>query len=67
MVGDRGGSKKAVFHPSVGGREGEFACGKFVSMTIQFVAVALIVYFAVRFLKVDRDAVKEMSKESAKG
>lgn len=66
-VGDRGGLEEAKFTVVVAGRTADFAWGKFASVSIQFVAVATIVFFAVRFLKVDADAVKEMSKESAKG
>jgi large conductance mechanosensitive channel protein len=67
IVGDRGGLEAAKFTLTIGSRTGEFAWGKFVSVSIQFCAVALIVYLAVRLLKVNRDEVKEMSKESAKG
>jgi large conductance mechanosensitive channel protein len=67
LVGDRGGLEEAKFTLKIGERVGEFAWGKFVSVSIQFVAVAIVVYFAIRFLKVSRDDVKEMSKESAKG
>lgn len=67
IVGDRGGLEEAKFTLTIGARSGEFAWGKFVSVSIQFVAVCLLVYGAVRLLKVNRDDVKEMSKESAKG
>jgi large conductance mechanosensitive channel protein len=67
LVGDRTGLEDAKYTLTIAGRSGEFAWGKFVSVSIQFVAVAAVVYLAVRFLKVNRDEVKEMSKESAKG
>jgi large conductance mechanosensitive channel protein len=67
LVGDRGGLEEAKYTLVIGNRSGEFMWGKFVSTSIQFIAVAMVVYLAVRLLKVDRDAVKEMSKESAKG
>jgi large-conductance mechanosensitive channel len=67
LVGDRGGLEAATWTVTVGGRTGAFAWGKFASVSIQFVAVAVVVYLAVRFLRVSRDDVKEMSKESAKG
>jgi large conductance mechanosensitive channel protein len=67
VVGDRAGLEGAKYTLNVGSRSAEFAYGKFLSVSIQFVAVAAVVYLAVRLLKVDRDAVKEMSKESAKG
>jgi large-conductance mechanosensitive channel len=67
IVGDRGGLEAAKYSLTIGSRTGEFAWGKFVSVSIQFCAVALVVYFAVRLLKVNRDEVREMSKESAKG
>ncbi|MFO0680379.1 MAG: MscL family protein [Polyangiaceae bacterium] len=67
IVGDRGGLEAAKFTLTLGDRTGEFAWGKFASVCIQFAAVALVVFFAVRLLKVNADDVKEMSKESAKG
>jgi large conductance mechanosensitive channel len=66
-IGDKGGLDDAKYTLVVGSRTAEFAWGKFVSVSIQFVAVAAFVYFAVRAFKVDQEAVKEMSKESAKG
>jgi large-conductance mechanosensitive channel len=67
LVGNREGLEKASYTLVIGNRSGEFMWGKFLSTTIQFIAVAAFVYLAVRLLKVDRDTVKEMSKESAKG
>jgi large-conductance mechanosensitive channel len=67
IVGDRGGLDDAKYTLVVGSRSADFAWGKFVSVSIQFLAIAALVYLAVRFLRVNQDAVKEMSKESAKG
>jgi large conductance mechanosensitive channel protein len=67
MVGDRGGLEEAKFSLTIGARTGEFEWGKFASVSIKFVAVALVVFAAVKFLRVSKDDVKEMSKESAKG
>ncbi len=66
IVGDKGGLEAATFVVHIGDRVGEFAWGKFVSVLIQFLAVSLVVYGAVRFLKVSSSEVKEMSKERAK-
>ncbi len=66
IVGDRTGLEEAKYTLTIGNRSGDFAWGKFVSVSIQFLAVCLVVYVAVRFLKVNRDNVKEMSKERAK-
>jgi large conductance mechanosensitive channel protein len=67
IVGDRTGLEEAKFVLHIGPRSADFAWGKFVSVGIQFAAVAMVVYFSIKFLKVSRDDVKEMSKESAKG
>jgi large conductance mechanosensitive channel protein len=67
LVGDRGGLEEAKYTLTIAGRSGDFAWGKFVSVSIQFTAVAAVVYLAVKLLKVSKDDVKEMSKESAKG
>ncbi len=67
LLGDRKSLEDARYTLVVGERSGEFLWGKFMSVSIQFVAVAAVVFWAVRLLKVDRDAVREMSKEAAKG
>jgi large conductance mechanosensitive channel len=67
IVGDRGGLEEAKYTLTIGARSADFAWGKFASVAIQFTAVSLVVYLAIKFLKVSRDDVKEMSKESAKG
>lgn len=67
VLGNREGLDDAKYTLVVGDRSGEFAWGKFVSVSIQFLAVAAVVFWAVRLLRVDKDAVNEMSKEVAKG
>lgn len=67
IVGNREGLEAASFTLNIGDRSGIFEYGKFLSVGIQFLAVAAVIYLVVKALNVDKEAVKEMSKESAKG
>lgn len=67
IVGNREGLEAASFTINIGDRSGLFEYGKFLSVGIQFIAVAAVIYVVVKALNVDEAAVQEMSKESAKG
>lgn len=54
IVGSQEGLKAASFTVEIGGRSAEFTWGAFVSSLITLIAVALVVYFVVKGLKLDK-------------
>ncbi len=54
IVGSQEGLKAASFTVEVGGRSAEFTWGAFVSSLITLIAVALVIYFVVKGLKLDK-------------
>lgn len=54
IVGSQEGLQAASFTVEIAGRKGEFLYGAFISSLITLVAVALIVYGLVHFLKLDK-------------
>lgn len=54
LVGSQAGLKAAEFTVKIGDREGTFTWGAFVSSLITLVAVAFVVYFIVKGLKLDK-------------
>lgn len=54
IVGSQEGLQAASFTVEVAGRKGEFMYGAFISSLITLIAVALIVYAIIHFLKLDR-------------
>lgn len=54
IVGSQEGLQAASFTLEVAGRKGEFMWGAFVSSLITLIAVALVVYAIVHFLKLDK-------------
>ncbi len=60
IVGSQAGLEAAVWHLNLWGRTADFRWGAFVSSAITLVAVAFVVYFIVKGLKLDRlDKKKE--------
>ena len=54
LVGSQEGLKAASFTVEVGGRSAEFAWGAFVSSLITLLAVAFVIYFIVKGMKLDK-------------
>jgi len=54
IIGSQEGLQAASFTLEVAGRKGEFMWGAFVSSLITLIAVALVVYAIVHFLKLDK-------------
>lgn len=54
IVGSQEGLQAASFTVEIAGRKGEFLYGAFISSLITLVAVALVVYAIIHFLKLDR-------------
>lgn len=54
IVGSQEGLQKASFTITIGGRQGEFLWGAFVSSLISLLATALVVYLVVHWMKLDR-------------
>lgn len=54
IVGSQEGLQAASFTVDIAGRKGEFMWGAFVSSLITLLAVALVVYAIVHFLKLDK-------------
>lgn len=50
----QGGLAEKVFHLSLNGKVAAFGWGAFVAQLISFITVALIIYFGVKALKLDR-------------
>lgn len=54
MIGSQEGLKAAEFTVKIGERVGTFSWGAFVSSLITLIAVAFVVYFIVKGLKLDK-------------
>lgn len=54
IVGSQEGLQAASFTVEIADRKGEFMYGAFISSLITLVAVALVVYLLVHFLRLDR-------------
>ena len=54
MVGSQEGLDKAVWQLKIGDRVGDFAWGAFVSSLITLLATALVVYWIIHLMKLDR-------------
>ena len=54
IIGSQEGLQAASFTVDIAGRKGEFMWGAFVSSLITLLAVALVVYAIVHFLKLDK-------------
>lgn len=54
LIGSQAGLQAATFSVNVAGREADFAWGAFVSSLITLLAVALVVYAIIHFLKLDK-------------
>ncbi len=54
IVGSQAGLKAASFNVDIFGRKADFTWGAFVSSLITLLAVALVVYGIVHFLKLDK-------------
>lgn len=54
VVGSQEGLQAASFTVEVADRKGEFMYGAFISSLITLIAVALVVYVIIHFLKLDR-------------
>ena len=54
LVGSQEGLQAASFTLKIGGRQGDFMWGAFVSSLISLVATALVVYLVVHWMKLDR-------------
>ncbi len=54
IIGSQEGLKKASFSVDVFGRTADFQWGAFVSSLITLIAVALVIYFIVKIMKLDR-------------
>lgn len=54
MIGSQEGLNKAVWQLKVGDRVGDFAWGAFVSSLITLLATALVVYWIIHLMKLDR-------------
>lgn len=54
IVGSQEGLQAASFTVEIAGRKGEFMYGAFISSLITLVAVALVVYAIIHFLKLDK-------------
>lgn len=54
IIGSQAGLKAASFTVDVFGRKAEFSWGSFVSSLITLLAVAFVVYFVVKGLKLDK-------------
>lgn len=54
LVGSQEGLKAASFTVEIGGREAVFGWGSFVSSLITLLAVAFVIYFIVKGLKLDK-------------
>jgi len=60
IVGSRDGLETAVWHTELFGRTADFKWGAFVSSAIALIATALVVYWVIHVLKLDRlDKKKE--------
>lgn len=62
IVGSQEGLQAASFTVEIAGRKGEFMYGAFISSLITLLAVALVVYLLVHFLRLDRLDKKKESK-----
>ena len=54
LVGSQEGLQAAVWHVELWGRTADFAWGAFVSSAITLLATALVIYWLVNVLKLDR-------------
>lgn len=54
IVGSRDGLETAVWHTELFGRSADFKWGAFVSSAIALLATALVVYWVIHVLKLDR-------------
>lgn len=54
IVGSQAGLQAAVWHVELFGRNADFAWGAFVSSAITLVATALVIYWIINFLKLDK-------------
>lgn len=60
IVGSRGGLETATWHVELLGRSADFKWGAFVSSAIALLATALVIYWIIHVLKLDRlDKKKE--------
>lgn len=54
LVGSREGLETAVWHVELFGRSADFKWGAFVSSAIALLATALVIYWLIHILKLDR-------------
>lgn len=54
LVGSQEGLKAAVWHIDLWGRSADFAWGAFVSSAITLLATALVIYWIIHAMKLDR-------------
>lgn len=54
IVGSRDGLESAVWHTELFGRSADFKWGAFVSSAIALLATALVIYWVIHVLKLDR-------------
>ncbi|MDB5165200.1 MAG: putative Large-conductance mechanosensitive channel-like protein [Candidatus Saccharibacteria bacterium] len=60
IIGSRDGLETAVWHTELFGRTADFKWGAFVSSAIALLATALVIYWVIHVLKLDRlDKKKE--------
>ena len=54
IIGSQEGLKAAVWHVELWGRSADFAWGAFVSSAITLLATALVIYWIIHIMKLDR-------------
>lgn len=54
IVGSQAGLQSAVWHVELWGRNADFAWGAFVSSAITLLATALVIYWIVNMMKLDK-------------